>query len=35
MIDGGRGESTPSTIVDLTDSSAPEIIRQGLGIFND
>lgn len=35
MIDGGRGESTPSTIVDLTDSSTPEIIRQGLGIFNE
>lgn len=31
MIDGGRGNITPSTIVDLTDSSVPEVIRQGAG----
>lgn len=31
MIDGGAGHATPSTIVDLTDSSSPEIARQGLG----
>lgn len=29
MIDGGEGRSIPSTIIDLTDSSSPEIIRQG------
>lgn len=33
MIDGGRGQSRQSTIVDLTDSSAPEITREGLGKF--
>lgn len=35
MIDGGQGFDTPSTIIDLTDSSAPEIIRQGRGITDD
>lgn len=29
MIDGGESGSGESTIVDLTDSSAPEILRQG------
>lgn len=33
MIDGGQGHTVPSTIVDITDSSSPEIIRQGLGDF--
>lgn len=33
MIDGGQGADEPSTIVDLTDSSSPEIVRQGAGIF--
>jgi len=31
MIDGGQGGSEGSTIVDLTDSSSPEILRQGIG----
>ncbi|MCM1517773.1 MAG: L-threonylcarbamoyladenylate synthase [Pseudoflavonifractor sp.] len=31
VIDGGEGQAEPSTIVDLTDSASPEIIRQGLG----
>ena len=31
LIDGGEGSATPSTIVDLTDSRSPEILRQGLG----
>lgn len=33
IIDAGDGNIQPSTVVDLTDSSAPEIIRQGAGIF--
>ena len=33
VIDGGSGELTPSTIVDCTDSSAPEIIREGKGVL--
>lgn len=31
MLDGGEGGSEPSTVVDLTDSSMPEILRQGAG----
>ena len=31
VIDGGSGELTPSTIVDCTDSAAPEIVREGKG----
>lgn len=31
MIDGGEGSDIPSTVVDLTDSSQPEIIREGAG----
>lgn len=31
LIDGGEGDNLPSTVVDLTDSSSPEIIRQGKG----
>ncbi len=31
MIDGGQGGSIGSTVVDLTDSSSPEILRQGIG----
>lgn len=34
MIDGGEGGIIPSTVVDITDSSSPEIIREGLGAFN-
>lgn len=29
MIDGGQGSAIPSTVVDITDSSSPEVIRQG------
>ena len=35
MIDGGPGSHTPSAIIDLTDSSAPEIVREGPIPFND
>lgn len=31
LIDGGEGPATASTVVDLTDSRSPEIIREGLG----
>jgi tRNA threonylcarbamoyl adenosine modification protein (Sua5/YciO/YrdC/YwlC family) len=35
MIDGGEGSTYPSTIVDLTDSNSPEIVRQGAGDFDE
>ncbi len=31
VIDGGEGSSEVSTVVDVTDSTAPEILRQGAG----
>ncbi len=31
IINGGEGGIVPSTVVDLTDSSSPEIVREGLG----
>ncbi|MBD5232640.1 MAG: threonylcarbamoyl-AMP synthase [Bacteroidales bacterium] len=34
-VDNGEGSATPSTVVDVTDSSAPEIVREGAGIFED
>ena len=34
VIDGGRGGATHSTIVDITDATSPEIIRQGIGEFS-
>lgn len=34
MLIAGEGNAIPSTIVDLTDPSAPEVIRQGLGEFD-
>jgi tRNA threonylcarbamoyl adenosine modification protein (Sua5/YciO/YrdC/YwlC family) len=34
IIDGGDTPGVPSTVVDLTDSSSPEIIRQGAGLLN-
>lgn len=34
IIDGGEGGIEPSTIVDITDSAAPEIVRQGKGEFD-
>lgn len=33
MIDGGEGYCEGSTVVDLTDSSSPEIMRQGRGVL--
>lgn len=35
LIDAGEGNDVPSTVVDLTDSSSPEIMREGAGEFND
>lgn len=35
MIDGGEGSLEPSTVVDLTDSRSPELVRQGRGIFDE
>ena len=34
-IDGGDGGNIPSTIVDLTDTDNPEIVRQGAATFNE
>ncbi|MDE6358357.1 MAG: Sua5/YciO/YrdC/YwlC family protein, partial [Duncaniella sp.] len=31
LIDGGEGEGIPSTVVDITDSRNPEIVREGKG----
>lgn len=33
LIDGGEGTDTPSTIVDITDSADPQVLREGAGIF--
>lgn len=33
LIDGGAGTDTPSTIVDITDSADPQVLREGAGIF--
>lgn len=33
MIDGGNGGDQPSTVVDLTDSHSPEVVREGVGIL--
>lgn len=33
MINGGEGGIEPSTIVDITDTDNPQILRQGIGIF--
>lgn len=35
MIDGGDGRCHGSTIVNLTDSRSPEIVRQGAGTFEE
>lgn len=32
-IDGGKGGLRPSTVVDLTDSTDPQVIREGAGNF--
>ncbi len=34
IIDGGEGNEIPSTVVDITDSSAPVIVRQGAGYID-
>jgi tRNA threonylcarbamoyl adenosine modification protein (Sua5/YciO/YrdC/YwlC family) len=34
-IDGGEGGTIPSTVVDLTDSATPVVIRRGRGDFAD
>ncbi len=34
-VNNGEGSAIPSTVVDLTDSSSPEIIREGAGIFEE
>ncbi|MDE6395360.1 MAG: threonylcarbamoyl-AMP synthase [Duncaniella sp.] len=31
LIDGGESDGIPSTVVDITDSRAPEIVREGKG----
>lgn len=33
VIDGGEGGLIPSTVVDLTDPSEPEVLRQGIAEF--
>ncbi len=35
IIDSGEGDTRASTIINCLDSSAPEIVRQGKGIFTD
>lgn len=35
MIDGGESGLTGSTVIDCTDSASPEVIRQGVGVFDD
>lgn len=35
IIDGGDGGVTPSTIIDLTDSASPVVVRRGLGDFEE
>ena len=32
-LDGGEGATVPSTVVDLTDSADPRLLRQGAGDF--
>lgn len=33
LLDAGAGGTVPSTVIDLTDSSAPAVVRQGAGEF--
>lgn len=35
IIDAGDGDIVPSTVIDITDPSSPEIIREGKGEFTD
>ncbi len=34
FIDGGEGDGQPSTVIDITDSRNPEIIREGKGVLS-
>lgn len=35
IIDGGQGDTIPSTVIDCTDSSNPELIREGKGLLSE
>lgn len=35
IIDAGDGGIVPSTVVDITDSSSPEVLREGKGEFDE
>ena len=35
VLDGGEGSTVPSTIVDLTDSSSPALLRKGAGDWDE
>lgn len=35
LVDGGEGGAEPSTVVDLTDSSTPVLVRQGKGEWDE
>lgn len=34
VVDGGEGSPSLSTVIDLRDSSSPDILRQGIGQFD-
>lgn len=34
VIDGGKGQTDPTTIVDITDPADPSLIRQGIAVFS-
>lgn len=34
IVDGGEGGLMPTTVVNLTDSTEPELIREGAGVFD-
>lgn len=34
-VDGGTGVAEPTTVVDCTDSSTPEVVRPGAGTFEE
>ena len=35
IIDAGDGGIVPSTVVDITDSTSPEVLREGKGEFDE
>lgn len=35
VLDGGSGDTEPSTVVDLSDPSSPELLRRGKGEWDD